>query len=111
MSIESAGGSDFSSAIDRIDATLTMRSGQIADPEVSSYTLALLRDPNEAGKKFGQEAAEVMMAVCGEEDVTAVESEIADLVYASLVVARSRRQPARLANVLAILVARNEGGG
>jgi len=95
-------------AIDRIDETLALRSDQLDDPSVTSYTLGLLRNQNEAGKKFGQEAAEVMMAVCGEDGIDAVEGEIADLVYASLVLARSRGKAARLNNVLGILIGRNE---
>ena len=96
-------------AIDHIDETVALRSDQIGDQDVTSYTLGLLRDPNKAGKKFGEEAAEVMMAVCGEDSIEAVEGEIADLIYAGLVLAHSRGKTVRLGNVLGILIARNEG--
>jgi phosphoribosyl-ATP pyrophosphohydrolase len=80
------------------------------DPSVDSYTLGLLRDPNMAGKKLGEEVLELAMAVTTDEEgeTQASEEEIADILYASLVFARSRGREVRLGNVLGILVGRNE---
>lgn len=104
-------GKDLSySAIDRIDAVLARRSKQAADRTAESYTVSLMRDANEAGKKAGEEFGEVMMAIAGSGDVADCESEIADLTYAQLVAAYSRGKPVRLGNVIRILIKRNESG-
>jgi ATP phosphoribosyltransferase len=97
--------------IDRIDTVLATRNRQLSDRAVNSYTLSLMRDANEAGKKAGEEFGEVMMAIAGSGDTADCESEIADLTYAQLVAAYSRGKPARLGNVLRILVERNRSGG
>ena len=95
--------------IDRIDEVLDRRSRQIPDKSTESYTLKLMRDANEAGKKAGEEFGEVMMAISGSGDAADCESEIADLTYAQLVAAYSQGKPARLSNVIRILVDRNRG--
>lgn len=99
--------SPSSEAINRIDTTLANRSTQIGNPEADSYTLNLLRNPNEAAKKFGSEVTEFTFAVA-EEGPSATEAELADLLYAALVLARSKGQPILLGNVLQNLVDRNQ---
>jgi phosphoribosyl-ATP pyrophosphohydrolase len=94
--------------IGRIDAVLAARNRR--DAPRGSYTAALMRDANAAGKKAGEEFAEVMMAIAGDADTAACESEIADLTYAQLVAAYSRGKPARLGNVLRTLIDRNRQG-
>lgn len=101
------GGIPLEAQIGAIDDTLAIRSGQVEDSSVDSYTLELLRGQNEAAKKFGQESVEYLLATA-EEDVGACESELADLIYAALIMARSRGKAARLGNVIGILIARNE---
>lgn len=98
------------SGIDEIDATLAKRNSQINDESAKSYTLALMRDPNLAGKKAGEEFGEVMMAIAGDADTAQCESEIADLTYAQLAAAYSRDKPVKLGNVLRILIDRNQSG-
>jgi ATP phosphoribosyltransferase len=98
------------SDIERIDEVLARRSGQVADKSAKSYTLGLMRDANKAGKKAGEEFGEVMMAIAGDGDSTDCESEIADLTYAQLVAAYSRNKPVKLANVIRILIDRNQNG-
>lgn len=93
--------------IRRIDTTLDARSEQIPDLTAGSYTLELLRDPNAAVKKFGSEAAEVIQASL-EESALQGELETADLVYAALVLARSRRKRVSLERVLRELARRNQ---
>jgi phosphoribosyl-ATP pyrophosphohydrolase len=97
--------------IELIDEVLARRSRQASDKAVKSYTLSLMRDANEAGKKAGEEFGEVMMAIAGNGDAADCESEIADLTYAQLVAAYSQGKPARLCNVIRILVDRNQEGG
>lgn len=96
--------------IDRIDATLAKRSRQMADRTVSSPTLKLLRDPNLAGKKAGEEFAESLMAIFGEAGLSECEGEIADSIYTQLVAARSRGKAVELGNIIRILIERNAGG-
>lgn len=98
------------SDIDRIDAVLAQRSEQVNDKSAKSYTLGLMRDANKAGKKAGEEFGEVMMAIAGDGNTADCESEIADLTYAQLVAAYSRGKPAKLGNVIRILIDRNRGG-
>jgi ATP phosphoribosyltransferase len=96
--------------IESIDAVLRQRSEQVNDESVKSYTLGLMRDANKAGKKAGEEFGEVMMAIAGDGGTADCEGEIADLTYAQLVAAYSRGKPAKLGNVLRILIDRNQGG-
>lgn len=91
-----------------IDRTLTLRSAQIDDPSVTSYSLDRLRDPNKAGKKFGEETAEVMMALFGDGSIEDCEGEIADLVYSALIAGRSQNKQVLLENVIRTLVGRNQ---
>lgn len=98
-------------AIDRIDATLAGRSSQLGDKSVDSPTLKLMRDPNLAGKKAGEEFAETLMAIFGNGPTADCESELADLIYTQLVAARSQGKPAQLGNVIRILVDRNRQAG
>jgi len=99
---------DLNRGIRRIDETLDRRSAQIDDLAVTSYTLERLRNPNEAGKKFGEEACEAMMAIFGNGTTQDCEGEIADVTYAALTAARSENKPARLENILRILMDRNQ---
>jgi phosphoribosyl-ATP pyrophosphohydrolase len=100
-------GAPSGEAIDQIDETLADRSARISNPEAHSYTLDLLRDPNEAAKKFGSEVIEFTVAATTE-TASDTEGELADLIYAALVFARSKHQPIELGNVLQILVERNQ---
>ncbi len=90
-----------------IDAMLDRRSDQIGDLTIDSGTLDLMRDPNAATKKFGSEGAELLQAAI-EGPASACEFETADLVYAALVVARSRRKRVSLEGVLRELLVRNK---
>ncbi len=73
---------EFSEVVARLEATLKARAG--ADP-ASSYTAKLLAGgPALAGKKFGEEAVEtVIAAMSGDKEAIAAES--ADLIYHWLV--------------------------
>ena len=99
------------SDIDKIDATLQLRSKQLKNKSAQSYTLTLMRDSNKAGKKAGEEFSEVMMAIAGDGDIAECESEIADLTYAQLVASYSRGKPAKLSNVMRIMINRNRSSG
>ena len=94
--------------IARIDETLNQRRLQLNDQAVNSYTLGLMRDSNKAGKKAGEEFGEVLMAIFGDGSVKDCESEIADLIYAQMVAAYSRKKPVSLSNIISILVERNK---
>lgn len=96
--------------IEQIDKVLASRNRQVRDKAAKSYTLALMRDANEAGKKAGEEFGEVMMAIAGNGNTVDCENEIADLTYAQLVAAYSQGKPAKLGNIIRILVERNQGG-
>jgi phosphoribosyl-ATP pyrophosphohydrolase len=76
------GSSSFTEAVARLEATLKARAG--AAPE-TSYTAKLLAGgPALAGKKFGEEAVETLIAaLSGDKDALA--SESADLIYHWLV--------------------------
>ena len=77
-----------------------------ADP-AESYTARLLaRGLDQALKKVGEEATEVVLAAKGESDERLAE-ECADLVYHLMVVLAQRRVP--LARVLDVLAARRRG--
>ncbi len=78
--------SSFAEVVARLEATLKARAG--ADP-ASSYTAKLLAGgPALAGKKFGEEAVEtVIAAMAGDKDAIAAES--ADLIYHWLVLLRA----------------------
>ena len=74
--------SRFSETLERLNATIAARVG--ADP-ASSYTAKLLAGgPAVAGKKFGEEAVETVIAAV-QADPDAVAAESADLIYHWLV--------------------------
>lgn len=93
--------------IARVDETFDERCGQIGDETVTSYTLGLLRNPNKALKKFGEEMLEFTQAVF-EEDTEAAAEELADLVFGAIAFARSRQKDVRLQRVIQILTDRNQ---
>ena len=69
---------EFSEVVARLEATLKARAG--ADP-ASSYTAKLLAGgPALAGKKFGEEAVETVIAAI-EDDRASVTGEAADLLF------------------------------
>lgn len=99
------------SDINRIDETLKQRSEQISNSEVNSYTLELMRNRNKAGKKAGEEFSETVMAIFGDETPRNCESEIADLIYAQMILAYSRDKPVKLSNIIRILIDSNRLSG
>ncbi len=96
--------------VDLIDKTFAARSAQIDDITKLSPTLGLLRDPNKAGKKAGEEFSEALMAIFGNGTVAECENEIADLIYSLLAAGRSQNKTVKLGNILRILIDRNEQG-
>jgi phosphoribosyl-ATP pyrophosphohydrolase len=60
-----------------------------ANPKEGSYTNTLLADPAKAAQKVGEEATEVVVAALAQSDERLV-SEMADLVYHSLVLLATR---------------------
>jgi len=97
----------FGSLIAQIDELLDERAAQIANTQATSYTLGLLRDPNKAAKKFGEEVLEFVQAVF-EQETEAVEQEFADLIYGGLVLARARAKEVSVQRIFEILTARNQ---
>lgn len=93
--------------IAEIDATFAERQLQIDDETVTSYTLGLLRSPNKALKKFGEETLEFAQAVI-EEDAGAAEQELADLVFGAVTLAIARGKDVSLGRVMQILADRNQ---
>ena len=74
-----------------------------------SYTRSLLdKGPKGAAKKFGEEAAEFVIAAVAE-DKSALRAEAADVLYHLLVVLEARG--AKLADVLAELQRRTQRSG
>lgn len=74
-------------ALAHLSGTIDARGG--ADP-ASSYTAKLLsRGPKQCGKKLGEEAVELALALAAESDED-VAGETADLIYHLLVALRSR---------------------
>lgn len=70
-----------------LEATIRDR---IANPRLGSYTQQLLQaGEDEIVKKVGEEAIEVVLAVKGQGDERVI-SEVADLVYHTLVLLASR---------------------
>ncbi|MCB1508626.1 MAG: phosphoribosyl-ATP diphosphatase [Hyphomicrobiaceae bacterium] len=89
-----------------LDAILAERGA--ASPE-ESYTAKLLsRGPNHCAKKFGEEAAEAVIAAVAEDD-KALAGEAADVLYHLLVVLRARGVP--LSDVMAVLEGRTGQSG
>ena len=95
------------SQIAEIDEMFAERQAQIPDPALTSYMLGLLRDPNKAAKKFGEEVMEFAQAVMTETTALSAQ-ELADLVFGALTLARSHGQAVSLENVVNILVRRNQ---
>lgn len=93
--------------IQAIDERFRTRADQVGDQTIDSYTLRLMRDVNLAGKKAGEEVAEIAMAIFGDGDVPACEGELADLIYAQMAAAYSKGKPVSLSNVMQILIDRN----
>lgn len=88
-----------------VDASLAERVKQADDPNVTSYTLERLRKPNLAVKDFGEEQAEFLDAVIRGSDNA--KSELADLLFAGLVLARANGANITLADVVQELEKRN----
>ena len=98
--------SRFSETLERLNATIASRLG--ADP-ASSYTAKLLAGgPAVAGKKFGEEAVETVIAAM-QADPDAVAAESADLIYHWLVLLAAAGVP--LDSVAAKLEAREGRSG
>lgn len=93
--------------IAQIDETFSERRAQIEDETMASYTLGLLRNPNKALKKFGEETLEFTQAVL-EEDLTTTEEELADLIFGGITLALARGKNVSLERVMDVLVARNQ---
>lgn len=88
-----------------VDQTLTERTTQISDANLTSYTLERLRSPNLAIKDFGEEQAEFLeAAISGKPTAT---DELADLLFAGLVLAKANGGNVKLAEVIRILEERN----
>jgi phosphoribosyl-ATP pyrophosphohydrolase len=78
-------------------------------PAEKSYTRSLLdKGPKGAAKKFGEEAAEFVIAAVSEDDA-ALRAEAADVLYHLLVVLEGRG--VKLADVLAELEQRTQRSG
>ena len=88
-----------------VDTSLDERVRQAEDASLSSYTLERLRNPNQALKDYGEETAEFLDAVIRGSDTAA--SELADLIFSSLVLSRANGGSVTLAQVAQILENRN----
>lgn len=88
-----------------VDATLSQRVEQSNDPGVTSYTIERLRDPNQALKDYGEEAAEYLDAVIRGSDKAP--EELADLIFSGLVLSRANGGQVELADAVRILENRN----
>ncbi len=71
--------------MDSLDELFSVILDRKAHPTPGSYTAKLLADPDEAFKKVGEEAIEVILAGKGQSDARLI-SEAADLLYHLLVV-------------------------
>lgn len=81
---------EFFAALDHLAQTIDARAG--GDP-AASYTARLLeKGPLKCGKKIGEEATELALALVAEGDEE-VASEAADLIYHMLVGLRARGIP------------------
>lgn len=88
-----------------LDSTLDERTDQTAQTELMSYTLERLRNPNQALKDYGEEAAEFLDAVIRGSNTAA--DELADLIFSGLVLSRANGGKVTLAEVVQILEDRN----
>lgn len=93
-------------SLDDLARTIAERASTTAE---KSYTRSLLdKGPKGAAKKFGEEAAEFVIAAVAE-DEAALRAEAADVLYHLLVTLESRG--VRLAEVLAELERRTQRSG
>lgn len=88
-----------------VDSTLDTRIQQVNNSELSSYTLERLRDPNKAVKDYGEESAEFLDAAIRGSSSAA--NELADLVFAGLVLSRANGGNVRLEEIVRILEERS----
>lgn len=88
-----------------VDASLDARVEQAANPNTTSYSIERLRNPNQALKDYGEETAEFLEAVINGK-ASAID-ELADLLFASLVLARASGVTITLADVVQRLEERN----
>lgn len=68
-------------AIRAIDETIRERRAQAEDLELTSYTIKLIKDLNEAIKKWGSEGDEALAAVLLGQSDEALVGELADVLY------------------------------
>lgn len=88
-----------------VDQTLSERASQVGEPDLNSYTLERLRNPNLAIKDLGEEQAEFLEAVISRKPTAA--DELADLLFAGLVLSKANGGDVRLTDVIRILEERN----
>lgn len=88
-----------------VDATSSQRAKQSSDPSITSYSIERLRSPNQALKDYGEEAAEYLDAVIRRSDKAG--EELADLIFAGLVLSRANGGELELADAIRILEIRN----
>ncbi len=105
--LSAASWDTLEASIDAIDETFDLRVAQIDDEVTESYTLGLLRDPNRAAKKLGEEFMEFVASVEGLDEAATTE-ELADFVFAALTFARGRGKNIRLKDAISLLVFRNQ---
>lgn len=79
-------GSDNLGALARLATTINSRKG--GDPE-TSYTARLVADPALAGRKFGEEAIEALVAAL-QDDTAGLTAEAADVIYHLLALLAAR---------------------
>jgi phosphoribosyl-ATP pyrophosphohydrolase len=102
---DAANADSLWAVLERLSMVVKTRRGADA---ATSYTAALLADPNRAAKKFGEEAVEaVIAAACG--DKAALAAESADVLYHWLVLIEACGVDS--AAVASILKAREGRGG
>lgn len=88
-----------------VDTSLNERLKQVDNLSVTSYSIERLRDPNQALKDYGEESAEFLESVVtGKANAL---DELADLLFASLVLARANSADVSLADVVQRLEGRN----
>ena len=97
-------GPSLGGVLDELQRVIAQRA--TASPETSYTARLLAKGPDQALKKIGEEATEVVLAAKGESDERLAE-EAADLVYHLLVALRQRSVP--FARVLDALRARRAG--
>ena len=90
-----------------IDATFEERMAEFDDASKQSYSLNLLRDPNKAAKKLGEEVMEFVQSAI-EQEATLAENELADVIFAAITMALSRGKQISLTGVTEILIGRNQ---